>query len=95
MTAKMFERPVQIFVGLGFPREVETVFEAYQVLAEWPGSGHDRRAAIHACRKALRGAGTVDEARKTFEAFASRRGILASEAMVTAANKLAQEWLAR
>lgn len=35
---KIFENPVTIMVGLGLPREVNTVLEAYAILNEWPRS---------------------------------------------------------
>ena len=31
-----FPQPISIFVGLGFPREVGDVLEAYKLLNEWP-----------------------------------------------------------
>lgn len=38
MKSDMFEQPVVVLVGLGFPTEVHTVMEAYRHLAEWPAS---------------------------------------------------------
>lgn len=53
----MFRQPVTIFVGLGFPAEVETVMDAYRHLAEWQASLRDiaHSVALRTCSAALRG----------------------------------------
>ncbi|PBB90712.1 hypothetical protein CK215_20660 [Mesorhizobium sp. WSM3864] len=95
MPAKRFSQPVAIFVGLGFPRELNTVFEAYQFLDEWTGSRSPTYATTLAlCRAAVAGEQDAEAARVAFEAFARSRGILAAEAMELAAARAAQEWMA-
>jgi len=56
MRPDMFRQPVTIFVGLGFPAEVQTVMDAYRHLAEWPASLRDiaHSVALRACSAALR-----------------------------------------
>ena len=94
MKIAKFDRPVAIFVGLGFPRDVETALDAFQVLNEWPnrGRGLDHHAALEACRAALTGS-DVAMARQAFEAFVHDRNILAPDALAVTANKFAGEWL--
>lgn len=90
---KRFDRPVSIFVGLGFPLDVETLLDAFHILAEWTGTrGPDHERAYESCRLALSGRIDVTEARQDFEAFASERGILARDAIAVAATRLAREW---
>lgn len=36
MKPDMFERPVSILVGLGFPGEIRSVMDAYRLLVDWP-----------------------------------------------------------
>lgn len=89
----LFARPVPIFVGLGFPMDVESVEAAFEVLNEWSGSrGFAHAAALAAVRAALLG-GSVSTAQSAFEAFASKVGILAPEALEIAAMRAAEEWL--
>ena len=89
-----FSKPVSIFVGLGFPRHVESVVEAHQVLSDWPmsGRGPDHELAVDACRSAMAGMADADLAREGFERFARKRGILAPEAMMASANHFARDW---
>ena len=90
---KPFTKPVSIFVGLGFPRDVETVDEAFEILTEWVGSrspAHEQ--ALAATHTALTD-GNVSAARLAFEAFARKTGILAPDALELAAAKAADEWL--
>jgi hypothetical protein len=92
---RRFDRPVSIFVGLGFPRDVETVLDAYQVLTEWPsasrGAAHER--ALTRCRAALADGGDVQGVRTAFETFARERGILAPDALAASAKAAAREWI--
>jgi hypothetical protein len=64
-----FEEPVPVFVGLGYLTRIETVSQAYALLSDWPCGQRDPAhvAALNACKAA-------------FAAFASKKGILASEA---------------
>ena len=90
-----FSEPVSIFVGLGFPREVGDVLEAYKILNEWPQSSRDagHLEALHTCAAVLGGHGTTVEARRALETFASEHGILAPEGLQRSANRIGQEWL--
>lgn len=89
----LFARPVPIFVGLGFPMDVESVEAAFEVLNEWSGSrGIAHAEALAAVRAALIG-GSVSTAHSSFEAFASKVGVLAPEALELAAIRAAEEWL--
>jgi hypothetical protein len=91
---RKFDRPVAIFVGLGFPREIETVFEAFETLNEWSGGrGEPYQAALQSCRDALTGSGDVAYAREMFEAFARDRDILAPDALAASAHRHAEDWL--
>jgi hypothetical protein len=89
-----FDRSVAVFVGLGFPREIESVLDAFQLLNEWTGSGGPvHYLALDTCRAALVGKDTVDSARQALVAFALDRNILAPDALVATADKFAQEWM--
>lgn len=91
---KRFDRPVSIFVGLGFPREVETLLDAFHVLTECTGSrGPDHAQARASCREALMGRIDISVAREDFEAFARNHGILAADALERSAALHAQQWL--
>ncbi len=80
MNITKFDRPVAVFVGLGFPSEVETVMDAYAMLLEWNGIPDlDRAGAIEVCRKALTGKRTGKEARVAFQRFAFSKGILSED----------------
>lgn len=82
MDTKLFAQPVSIIVGLGFPRQIGTVSEAFQVLNEWNGARSPTHAmALKQCRAASAGEVDVETGRLAFEAFARTRGILASEAI--------------
>ena len=94
MKKRKFDRPVAIFVGLGFPREIETVFEAFETLNEWSGGRGDvYQAALQSCRDALTGSGDVADAHRMFAAFARDRDILAPDAMAASARRHAEDWL--
>jgi hypothetical protein len=92
----LFEKPVCILVGLGFPRKVESVEEAYQLLADWPQFSKNAAhvVALNACAAALRGEIEAETARGAFVAFARRSNILISNAdepiMAAAANRRRQ-----
>ncbi|MEQ1954385.1 DUF982 domain-containing protein [Mesorhizobium sp. CN2-181] len=94
MSRNRFAQPVSIFVGLGFPRDVETPQEAFQVLNEWAGSrGPTHAMALNVCRMALGDEMSIEAARIAFEAFAEARGMLAPDAMIDAAKRASDEWL--
>lgn len=77
MFAQPFEKPVFIWVGLGFPRRLNTVADAYQVALEWCGNSPEQRAAIRACKAALGGDIDAETAKGVFVAFARKKDILA------------------
>lgn len=79
MEHNVFEHPVTIIVGLGLPREVNTVLEAYAILNEWPPSNRNAAHAIalKACKAALAGEIEAETARGMFFAFAHRNDLLA------------------
>lgn len=96
MEDPQFDRPVAVFTGLGFPREIETVLDAYHFLTEWKAIPDvDQMGAMEVCRKALSGARTGHEARMAFQRFARNRGIVAEIACARAATSLAEEWSIR
>lgn len=89
----LFAQPVPIFVGLGFPHDVNSVEEALEVLNEWAGSRGSAHADAFAAVSAAIGGSSVSAARLAFEAFASKAGILAPDALELAAKKAAEAWL--
>jgi hypothetical protein len=77
MSIPKFDRPVAVFVGLGYPSRVEAIMDAYAMLVEWNGIPDlDRAGAIEVYRKALKGKRSGKEARLAFERFALVKGIL-------------------
>ena len=93
---KKIRQPVAIFVGLGFPREIDTVFDAFQILNEWSGGrGEVYQAALQSCRDALAGSGDETPMRRQmFEAFATRsRHTGARRCWPASARRYAEEWL--
>lgn len=76
MLAQSFEKPLRVWVGLGFPRQLNTVADAYQFLLSWCGNSPEQKAAIRACRAALAGEIEPDIARGVFAAFARKKDIL-------------------
>lgn len=81
MKPDMFEKPVRILVGLGFPTEVRSVMDAYRHLVEWPISLRDvpHSVALKACRAALSGEIEAETARGLFAAFAQKHDLLVPE----------------
>lgn len=79
MLSKPFERPLRVLVGLGFPRQLNTVVDALQFAQEWCGNSPEQRAAIRACKAALVGDIDPETARGVFVAFARKKDILAGE----------------
>jgi hypothetical protein len=51
MLAQPFMKPVLVWVGLGFPRQLNTVADAYQFLMELCGNSPEQRAALRACKR--------------------------------------------
>ena len=79
MLAKPFEKPVRVWVGLGFPRQINTVFDAYQFLLDWCGNSPEQKAAMRACKAALAGDVDSETARGVFVAFARKKDILVED----------------
>ncbi|MBD9572831.1 DUF982 domain-containing protein [Ensifer sp. ENS08] len=79
MKPDMFERPVSILVGLGFPGEIRSVMDAYRLLVDWQAPSGDalHSVAIKACLAALRGEVEAETVRGLFVAFAERHHLLA------------------
>lgn len=76
MLAQPFEKPIHVLVGLGFPRQLNTVVDAYQFAQDWCGNSPEQRAAIRACKAALAGEVDPETARGVFAAFARRKDLL-------------------
>ncbi|MCR5857169.1 DUF982 domain-containing protein [Mesorhizobium sp. J428] len=78
MNGAAFERPLTMFVGLGFPRHIDNATDALQALDELAplehGPAHD--VAVRACRAALLGEIEPETARGIVEAYARARGVL-------------------
>jgi hypothetical protein len=85
MLAKHFDKPVRVWVGLGCPRQINTVVDAYQFLLEWCGNSPEQKAAIRACKAALVGDVDAETARGVFVAFARKKDILFKDDMIPAA----------
>lgn len=82
MLAKPFEKPVRVWVGLGFPRQLNNVADAYQMLMGWCGNSPEQKAAIRACKAALAGDVDAETARGVFLAFARKKDILVEDGMM-------------
>ncbi|MEQ1942614.1 DUF982 domain-containing protein [Mesorhizobium sp. VNQ89] len=77
MLSQPFEEPVRVWVGLGFPRQLNSVVDAYQFAMEYCGNSPEQRAAIRACKAALAGDIDAETARGVFVAFAKKKGLIA------------------
>jgi hypothetical protein len=82
MFAKPFEKPVRVWVGLGFPRQLNNVIDAYQMLMDWNGNSPEQKAAIRACKAALCGDVDAETARGVFVASAQKKDILVEDELV-------------
>jgi hypothetical protein len=82
MLSKPFEKPIRVWVGLGFPRQLNTVADAYQFAMEWCGNSPEQKAAVRACKAALVGDVDPETARGVFVAFARKKDILLEEGNV-------------
>ncbi|WP_353644237.1 DUF982 domain-containing protein [Mesorhizobium sp. WSM2239] len=87
MDNKQFAQPVPILVGLGYPHDIGSLWEAFKVLTEWPacGRGPAHVAALDACRDAMADECDAETARGKVEVFARSRGILAYDALAQTA----------
>lgn len=61
---------------MGFPRQLNTVVDAYQFAIDWCGNSPEQKAAIRACKAALVGDIDAETARGVFTAFARKKDIL-------------------
>lgn len=76
-------KPIRVWVGLGIPRQLNTVLDAYEFAQEWCGNSPEQRAAIRACRAALAGVIDTETARAVFTKFARKKDILIEDAELT------------
>ncbi len=81
-----FRQPVDILVGLGFPRRIESAMEACILLQDWPYGDRNKAhaVALNACKAAIAGDVDPEMARAIFRAFADSGGILISSEMPAA-----------
>jgi len=81
MIGASFERPLIVFVGLGFPRQLNNATDALQVLNELPHSYHGpaHAAAVRACKAAIAGEVEAETARGIVEAYSRQHGMLAQD----------------
>lgn len=82
MLATSFEKPVRVWVGLGFPRQINTVVDAYQFLSDFRDDSPEQKAAIKTCKAALAGDVDGETARSVFVAFARRKDMLIEDVAV-------------
>ncbi len=79
MFSQPFEKPVRVWVGLGFPRQLNSVVDAYQFVTDWCGNSPEQRAAIRACKAALAGEVDAETARGILMQFARKKDILVED----------------
>lgn len=79
MLSQPFEEPIRIWMGLGFPRQLNSVVDAYQFAMEYCGNSPEQKAAIRACKAALTGEVDPETARGVFVAFAKKKGLMVDE----------------
>lgn len=81
MAPDVFEKPIRVLVGLGQPKDIRNILDAYMFLNDAPN--YMRNAAhimaLKACKAALLGEVEAETARGTFEAFARKHDLLAPE----------------
>lgn len=82
MLSQPFEKPVRVLVGLGFPRQLNSVADAYQFVTDWCGNSPEQRAAIRACKAALAGDIDAETARRVVVRFARKKDILVEDEAV-------------
>jgi hypothetical protein len=82
MLSQPFEKPVRVWVGLGFPRQLNSVVDAYQFVVDWGGNSPEQRAAIRACKAALAGEIDAETARGILVRFARKKDILVEDGMM-------------
>ncbi|RRH96000.1 DUF982 domain-containing protein [Mesorhizobium tamadayense] len=85
MLAEPFERPIRVWIGLEFPRQLNTVADAYQFVVDWCGNSPEQKAAIRACKAALAGDIDAETARGVFVAFARSKDLLIEDGAIAPA----------
>lgn len=87
MIGAAFRRPVVVFVGLGFPRQLNTAIDALQALDDLPSSyrGPAYETAVKACRAAIAGEVEPETARGIVEAYMRARSLLVEEFLAPSA----------
>jgi hypothetical protein len=84
MLSQPFEKPVRVWVGLGFPRQLNTVVDADQFVMDWCGNSPEQKAAIRACKAALAGEIDAETARGILVRFARKKDILLEDGVTPA-----------
>jgi hypothetical protein len=79
MLSQLFDKPVRVWVGLGFPRQLDSVGDAYQFVMDRCGNSPEQTAAIRACRAALAGEIEAETARGIVVQFARKKNILVED----------------
>ena len=79
MLSQPFRKPVRVWVGLGFPRQLNSVVDAYQFVVDWCGNSPEQKAAIRACKAALAGEIDAETARGILVRFAKKKDILVED----------------
>ncbi|HEV2503652.1 MAG TPA: DUF982 domain-containing protein [Mesorhizobium sp.] len=79
MLSQPFKNPLRVWVGLGFPRQLNSVVDAYQFVTDWCGNSPEQKAAIRACKAALTGDVDAETARRVVIQFAKKKNILVEE----------------
>lgn len=93
MNNRTFERPIQTLMGLGFVRAINTIEDAYALLADWRGvqcADRKHAVALKAVKAALAGEIEAETVRPLVEAFAEAAGILVSPMDEVIANDAVQ-----
>ncbi|WP_352882417.1 DUF982 domain-containing protein [Mesorhizobium sp. M1396] len=78
MNRGQFEEPVTLLVGMGFPRKIDSVMEAYALLQDWPTASRNgaHAVALNACKAGIAGEIDPETVRATLVTFARRNEIL-------------------
>ena len=82
MSGLAFDKPLVVFVGLDFLRQIDTVAEAQELLTEWPQRrrGSAYAAAVQSCEGACRGSASIEQARRSVQWLCHSVNMLAPEA---------------
>ncbi len=79
MLSQPFRKPLRVLVGLGFPRQLNSVVDAYQFVSGWCGNSPEQKAAVRACKAALAGDIDAETARGILVQFAKKKDILVED----------------